>query len=108
MYGMPYTSELSYYLNGGMDPYSAYTPSAYNMGLSVPKLKSLSVDAFTTTAQQVDKRNVDWKRFALWLGVVAGAGFGAKCCLSKSCELIAAPFKAVGNGIKNLFTRKKV
>ena len=109
MYGLPYsTGELGYYLSGGMDSYCGYTPSAYNVGLAVPKLKSLSIDAFTTTVAQQDKRNVNWSRFAMWLAAVATIGFGARCCLAKSCDIIAAPFKAVSNSLSKLFSSKKV
>lgn len=103
MIGMvPYTStEMSAYLNGGMD-YLGSTP-LYNNNLAVPQLKSLAVDAFQTTAKQVDKKNGNWKTFGIWIASIAGAGFMARKSLSKSIEFISDATKATGNAICSPF-----
>ncbi len=102
MIGMvPYTStEMSAYLNGGMDYLGS--SSLYNGNLAIPKIQSLAVDAFQTTAKHVDKKNTNWKTFGLWIASVAAATFCARKCFSKSCELVSDVVNATSKGAVNV------
>lgn len=104
MIGLPITTgEINHYLNGGMDYMGGFSPYTYGSNLSIPKLNTLSVDAFSSTAKQIDKRENSWKYMCLYLTGVAAAAFGAVKCGKKSLEFVKDTTCLVGNGICSPF-----
>ena len=106
MLGLPYTTnQINHYLSA--DDYMSglnSAPLAANLQLSVPRLSQLCGDSFKSCTPHVDKRGFNFTAFGAMLLGIAGIVFGAKCCVTKSSELIKDTGSMCLGGCKKFFS----